>query len=54
MRRVYCNSYYNSNNVIISDNNIKKRRVFIYLILMKIELLIIEFDKEKELVDLTC
>ena len=38
--------------MIISDNNIKKRRVSIYLILIKIELLIIKFDKEKELVDL--
>lgn len=52
MRRVHCNSYYNLDNVTISEDNIKKRRVFAYLISMKIELLIIKFDEEKELVDL--
>ena len=52
IKRVYYNFYYNLNNVIISDNNIKKRRVSTYLILIKIKLLIVKFNEEKELIDL--
>ena len=54
MRKIYCNSHYNSKIIIICENDKLFRQISIQLAFKKINFSMIEFDEKKKSIDQIC